>query len=78
MKIDTILKKIDSTPEYRLREIMGSKYIDTPGNYKNEKKYYNGIKDYMKSNMGESDYKKLIAYIKKNPTKIKLLFKRKK
>jgi len=49
MKINTILIKIDSTPEYRLREIM-KPYIDTPGNYKNERRDYHGVQDYMESN----------------------------
>jgi len=76
MKINTILIKIDSTPEYRLREIM-KPYIDTPGNYKNERRDYHGVQDYMESNMSKEDFNRLLMWIKKNPKQVKLLFKRK-
>ena len=79
-KTDIILKKIESTSEWKLREIMGNNYIDTPGfcNTKEELKNYSGIQDCMLSNMGESEFNKLKNWIKKNPKKIKLLFKKNK
>ncbi len=59
---------------------MGNNYIDTPGfcNTKEELKNYSGIQDCMLSNMGESEFNKLKNWIKKNPKKIKLLFKKNK
>lgn len=74
-KLQAILKKIESTPEYRLRKIMGRDYIDTPGfcHTKQELKNYGNIQECVKLNMEESEYKKLLNWIKNNPKKIKLI-----
>ena len=78
VKIATILKKIESTPQYKLEEIMGVKnYIDTPGFCHNnsELKNYHGVVDCMKQNMGAIGFKKLLSWIKNNPNKVKQILK---
>jgi hypothetical protein len=53
---ELFLKEIDAMGEFRIREIMGDDYIDTPGFYKQEKKDYNNdIMDFMLHNMGRKE-----------------------
>lgn len=59
---EKFLIEIDSMKESDIREIMGDEYIDTPGNYKEEKKDYDDIFDYMKSNMGKKEFELLEQY----------------
>ena len=78
MKIDKILKKIESTPQFRLEKIMGNDYQDTPGfchTQHNLADYSNDVKKCILQNMGKTEYQKLLNWIKNNPKKIKLLFK---
>lgn len=63
---EEFLKEIDNMPEYQIRIIMGIDYIDTPGNYKKEKKYYNGIEDYYDKNMSTIDMVLLKTYFNEN------------
>ena len=61
------LEEIDGMGEEKIRKIMGKDYIDTPGNYKEEAKDYdNDIEEYMISNMGEKEFKKLLFWWGKN------------
>ncbi len=69
------LLKIDRTPEYALRDIMGKTYINTPGAYKAERKYYSSIFDYYRQNMGIKDFKKLRRWYIKNPNKVKQIMR---
>jgi len=63
------LATIDATTQSIVEDLFKSAnypYIDTPGNYQNEKKQYRDIVDFMKSNMGLSDYSKLRDFYNKN------------
>jgi len=74
MKIKNILLKIDKTGEYTLRQTLfkGYSYIDTPGNYVEEKKDYSSIFEYYTQNMGKNEYMKLLNFIKNHPKQVKL------
>ncbi len=64
---ELFLKEIDGMGDYRIREIMGDDYIDTPGYYKLEKKDYNNdIIEFMTQNMGSESFKSLQEYWEKN------------
>jgi hypothetical protein len=71
---EDILITIDSTPQADLvDELFGSEeeYIDTPGFYYEEKEDYgDDILSFMKSNMGEQEFNKLIEWIDNNPEKV--------
>ena len=53
------LCEIDNMGQNIVEDIMGDNYIDTPGFYKEDKKYYNGIEDFMLSNMGNVEFNRL-------------------
>jgi hypothetical protein len=64
---EEFLEEIDGMPEVRIKRIMGSKYIDTPGGYRDEADDYdNDIVEYMISNMGRKEFEKLKAYWETN------------
>jgi hypothetical protein len=64
---EEFLEEIDGMPESRIRRIMGNKYIDTPGGYRDEAEDYdNDIVEYMISNMGRKEFEKLKAYWETN------------
>ena len=61
------LIEIDRMPEMAIREIMGdTNYIDTPGMYQDEKEHYDGILDFMKSNMGSDGLQELKEWWEQN------------
>lgn len=66
---ERFLVEIDSMPECEIREIMGEEYIDTPGFYKEEKREYKGIVDFMEMNMGERELGRLKEWWLKNINK---------
>jgi len=69
--LQAFLIKINALPENVIRDIMGdAEYIDTPGNYDEEKKDYDDVEDYMQQNMGTESYKKLIDWYHENPDKV--------
>lgn len=75
-KVRKILKVIDKTPEHELKRIMGKKYIDTPGNFKDEKNdYYNDIVVYMERNMGHRDFERLLKWISSHPKEVRTLMR---
>jgi len=64
---EEFLEEIDGMPENRIKRIMGSKYIDTPGGFRDEADDYdNDIVEYMISNMGRKEFEKLQAYWETN------------
>ena len=81
IKLQTILRKIDSTSEYELYRIMKMKdkpriFVDTPGNFNEEHDDYdNNILLYYKQNMGKDGFITLIKWIKAHPKQIKLLMR---
>lgn len=66
---ERFLVEIDSMSEYSIREIMGEEYIDTPGFYKEERREYNGIVDFMEMNMGKGELGRLKEWWLKNVNK---------
>jgi len=56
---EKFLEEIDAMGESSIRKIMGKEYIDTPGNYKEEVEDYDGVEDYMQSNMGTEEFNSL-------------------
>ena len=64
---EEFLEEIDGMPEVRIKRIMGNKYIDTPGGYRDEAEDYdNDIVEYMIANMGKKELEKLKAYWETN------------
>lgn len=64
---EDFLEEIDGMPEVRIKRIMGNKYIDTPGGYRDEADDYdNDITEYMIANMGKKEFEKLKAYWETN------------
>jgi hypothetical protein len=64
---EEFLEEIDGMPEVRIKRIMGSKYIDTPGGYRDEAEDYdNDIVEYMIANMGRKEFEKLHDYWETN------------
>jgi hypothetical protein len=59
---EKFLEEIDGMGESQIKKIMGRDYIDTPGFYQDEKDEYDGIVDFMTSNMGKSEFEKLKKY----------------
>ena len=66
---EKFLEEIETMGEGLIKDIMGKDYIDTPGFYEDEKDDYDGVEDFMLSNMGKKDFKKLEDYWKKNVKK---------
>lgn len=66
---ERFLVEIDSMSECAIREIMGEEYIDTPGFYKEERREYKGIVDFMEMNMGERELDRLKEWWLKNVNK---------
>jgi hypothetical protein len=66
---ERFLAEIDGMGESAIRDIMGDEYIDTPGFYKDEKKDYNGIMDFMTWNMGSEELARLKEWWLKNVNK---------
>lgn len=66
---EKFLEEIENTPESKIKDIMGDDYIDTPGFYNDEKDDYDGIVDFMTSNMGKSEFNKLKKWWEKNVKK---------
>lgn len=64
--IKSVLIAIDKVPQWKLEELM-KPYIDTPGSYKDERKYYKGVEEYYKLNMGKGSYAELLEWIKSHP-----------
>ena len=57
---EAFLEEIDGMGEAQIKSIMGKKYIDTPGGYREEADDYdNDIIEYMISNMGRKEFEKL-------------------
>jgi len=67
-RLEQFLIAIDATGEGQLREIMGDEYIDTPGFYSMED--YDGVFDFMRSNLGLSEFGRLIEWFDQNPEKV--------
>jgi hypothetical protein len=64
---EEFLEEIDGMPESRIRRIIGNKYIDTPGGYRDEAEDYdNDIVEYMIANMGRKEFEKLHDYWETN------------
>ena len=63
---EDFLEEIDGMPESLIKKIMGKDYIDTPGFYADEADDYDGVEDFMLSNMGSKEFEKLKAWWKKN------------
>jgi hypothetical protein len=64
---EEFLEEIDGMPESRIKRIMGSKYIDTPGGFRDEADDYdNDIIEYMIANMGRKEFEKLQDYWETN------------
>ena len=63
---EKFLIEIDGMGESQIKKIMGKDYIDTPGFYQDEKGDYDGVEDFMKSNMGTSEFEKLESWWENN------------
>jgi hypothetical protein len=64
---EEFLEEIDGMPEVRIKRIMGNKYIDTPGGFRDEADDYdNDIIEYMIANMGRKEFEKLQDYWETN------------
>jgi len=64
---DKFLCEIDAMPQSIIESIIGvENYIDTPGFYKEEKRQYKGIQDFMLSNMGTEEFNRLKLYWETN------------
>ena len=63
---EEFLKEIDGMGEAKIRKIMGKDYIDTPGFYQDEKADYDDVEDFMRSNMGTSEFEELESWWENN------------
>ncbi|MDC0008898.1 hypothetical protein OAE73_00895, partial [bacterium] len=63
---EKFLIEIDGMGESQIRKIMGKDYIDTPGYYKDEKGNYDDVEDFMRSNMGDSEFEELESWWENN------------
>ena len=63
---EKFLIEIDGMGESQIKKIMGKDYIDTPGYYQDEKGDYDDAEDFMRSNMGTSEYEKLESWWENN------------
>ena len=59
---EKFLIEIDGMGEFKIKQIMGKDYIDTPGFYQDEKKDYDDAIDFMQSNMGQKEFDKLESW----------------
>jgi len=59
---EKFLIEIDGMGEFKIKQIMGKDYIDTPGFYQDEKKNYDDVIDFMQSNMGQKEFDKLESW----------------
>ena len=69
-RLEEFLIAIDGLDEGTIREIVGDEYIDTPGFYRHDFVYYDGVFDFMRSNMGLSEFGRLIEWGDQNPDKV--------
>jgi hypothetical protein len=69
-RLEEFLIAIDGLDEGTIREIVGDEYIDTPGFYLQEGDNYDGVFDFMRSNMGLSEFGRLIEWGDRNPDKV--------
>ena len=69
-RLEEFLIAIDGLDEGTIREIVGDEYIDTPGFYLQEGDNYDGVFDFMRSNMGLSEFGRLIEWGDQNPDKV--------
>ena len=69
-RLEEFLIAIDGLDEGTIREIVGDEYIDTPGFYRQEGDNYDGVFDFMRSNMDISEFGRLIEWSDQNPAKI--------
>jgi len=74
ISLKRFLFKLDRLSEYKIRSVMGKEYIDTPGNYIQERRDYSSIFDYCRSNMA-SDFEKLKRWYQRNPKKVEKIMK---
>lgn len=76
-KFKLFLIKMDKISEFDLKQGLfeNIKYIDTPGSYIEEKRYYQGVIEYYQENMGEKDFKKLYEFYLKNTYRVNKLLK---
>jgi hypothetical protein len=63
---EKFLIEIDGMGESQIKKIMGKEYIDTPGFYQDEKGNYDDVEDFMRSNMGTSEFEKLESWWESN------------
>ena len=63
---EKFLIEIDGMGDYDIKKIMGKDHIDTPGFYQDEKKDYDGVLDFMRSNMGQKEFDKLESWWENN------------
>jgi hypothetical protein len=63
---EKFLIEIDGMGEAQIKKIMGKDYIDTPGYYQDEKDDYDDVEDFMRSNMGTSEFEKLESWWESN------------
>tara|TARA_R110000803_G_scaffold8697_2_gene27948 strand:+ start:144 stop:1832 length:1689 start_codon:yes stop_codon:yes gene_type:complete len=63
---EKFLIEIDGMPDLQIKKIMGKDYIDTPGFYQDEKGDYDDVEDFMRSNMGTSEFEKLESWWENN------------
>jgi len=63
---EKFLIEIDRMGESQIKKIMGKDYIDTPGYYQDEKGNYDGVEDFMLSNMGTKEFEKLESWWENN------------
>jgi len=63
---EKFLIEIDGMGESQIKKIMGKDYIDTPGYYQDEKGNYDDVEDFMRSNMGDSEFEELESWWENN------------
>ena len=63
---EKFLIEIDGMGESQIKKIMGKDYIDTPGFYQDEKGDYDDAEDFMRSNMGDSEFEELESWWENN------------
>ncbi len=63
---EKFLIEIDGMGDSQIKKIMGKDYIDTPGFYQDEKEDYDDVEDFMRSNMGDSEFEELESWWENN------------
>jgi len=63
---EKFLIEIDGMGDSQIKKIMGKDYIDTPGFYQDEKADYDDVEDFMRSNMGDSEFEELESWWENN------------